>query len=169
MKNPVQNGVACHRGVHVFGVPPQPVTPAASKAATVRSWVVKWKDVAYTMPPATAGDCTSEPDGPTAAVQRGTQTFGTPAHPVAPLASNAYSRSPPTNTVPLATTGAVVRPGTEAVHSGRQTFGTPEQSVVPLALYAASIPSSVPTNTAPAATARPLKRTEPLRGAVQSG
>src|SRR5262245_25017718 len=146
-KKPVQNGVARQRGAQVFGSPPHSATPAASKAATVNSCVAKWNDVAYTIPAATAGACTTAPAGPTSALQSGVQTLGAPPHPVTPLASNAYSLSEATNTIPLTATGEVKPEPMVAVHRGWQTFGTPEQFVSPVALKAASVPPAVRTNT----------------------
>jgi hypothetical protein len=78
--------VAVHRGAQVFGVPEQPVEPAASNAYNLSSW-----EPTYTTEFATAGDDDTTP--PVVAVHRGVQVFGVPEQPVEPAASSAYNLS----------------------------------------------------------------------------
>src|SRR5215467_12597609 len=89
MKLPV---VAVHNGLHVFGMPEQPVVPAASNAYSLLSF-----EPTYTTPFATIGDEPTTP--PVVPVHNGLHVFGVPEQPVVPFASNAYNlwSSEPTN------------------------------------------------------------------------
>ena len=71
---------AVQSGWHTFGVPLQPVTPAASN-------VYSRSPPTYTTPSATAGDPTPAEPEPIDAVHRGVQTFGVPLQPVTPPTS----------------------------------------------------------------------------------
>ena len=72
-------------GWQSFGVPAQPVDPAASNTYS-RSNPVGRSVPTYTTPFATAGEPS---DPPIPARQSGLHSFGVPAQPVAPRASNA--------------------------------------------------------------------------------
>src|SRR5207244_12932709 len=91
---------ACHGGAQCAGTPPQPVTPAASKA--YRRWS---SDPTYTTPFATAGDeLRDRPAGP---VHSGWHVFGVPPQFVLPAALNAerFPSCEPAYTTPFVTTG----------------------------------------------------------------
>ena len=84
--------VADHNGEHDFGVPAQPVVPAASNA--IKVWMYcdvpsLQREATYTTPFATAGD--ESTTAPVVAVHNGAHDFGVPEQPVVPAASNAYN------------------------------------------------------------------------------
>ena len=83
MRAPV---VAVQSGEQTFGLPLQPVFPAASNAYSLPS-----SDPTYTTPPATVGD--EYMWSPVLALQRGTQVLGLPLQPITPAASKAYTLS----------------------------------------------------------------------------
>src|SRR5258706_11804243 len=134
-------GAVVHSGVHVFGVPEQPVTPAASKAYSLPSL-----DPTYTTPFTTTGDELMPP--PVDAVHSARHVLGLPEQPMTPAASKAYSLPSfdPTYTTPLATVGddVMMTPLVVAVHSGVHVVGVPAQPVTPAASKAYSLSSPAP-------------------------
>ena len=134
---------ALHNGAQNFGVPEQPVVPAASNAYNL-------SEATYTTPFATTGD---ELTSPLVPVHNGTHDFGVPEHPVVPAASNAYRKTELAYTTPFATAGDEREPAKGAVHNGTHDFGVPEQPVLPPASNAYNLLSSEPTYATPFATA----------------